>query len=65
MGAGVGICLSLALTRAMSGVLYGVSPNDFLTFAAVLLCLGVVALTASVLPARRATRVDPLQALRE
>jgi predicted permease len=66
--AGVGIVLGLAgallLTRLMQGVLYGVSASDPLTFASVAMGLLGVALLASWIPALRATRVDPLVALR-
>lgn len=55
---------SLALTRYMSSLLYGVTPTDRLTFAAVGLLLAGASLAASYLPARRATRVDPVIALR-
>lgn len=64
-GAGAGLLLSLALTRLMRGILFGVGPNDLVTFAAVSGALFVVALAASVVPALRATRIDPLAALRE
>ena len=66
--AGVGIVLgvvaALLSTRALSGLLYGVTTMDPLTFGAVPIGLIVVALLASYLPARRATRVDPTTALR-
>jgi len=48
----------------MSSMLFGVRPTDFLTFAAVSLLLAGVAILASYVPARRATRVDPIIALR-
>lgn len=63
-GIAVGIFLALALGRAMSGVLYGVHPNDPLTLAAAAVALLVVALVACWLPARRASRISPSMALR-
>lgn len=63
-GAGIGLGGSLALTRFLSSLLYGVRPNDPLTFIVVSLVLSVVALAASYIPARRATKVDPVTALR-
>jgi predicted permease len=63
-GVGVGLVAALALTQLMRGVLYGVSPSDPLTFGGVTLTLLAVAAFASWLPALRATRVDPLVALR-
>ncbi len=63
-GLGIGLVLALALTRLMSGLLYEVSPQDPLTILGVALLLSAVALGASWLPARRATRVDPIVALR-
>jgi putative ABC transport system permease protein len=60
----VGIAIALAVTRYLRTLLYGVRTSDPLTFAAVALLLLTVALLACYLPARRATRVDPLVALR-
>jgi putative ABC transport system permease protein len=60
----VGVLSSLALGRILSGFLYGVSPTDPMTLVGVAVLLTLVALLASYLPARRATRVDPMVALR-
>ncbi len=63
-GLAVGVVASLALTRALDGLVYGISTTDPLTFISLPLVLGVVAFIAGLLPALRATRVDPLEALR-
>lgn len=64
IGIFAGLAATLALTRLLSAELYGVSTTDPLTFAAVALTIGFVALSACYIPARRAIRVDPLAALR-
>jgi putative ABC transport system permease protein len=64
LGVVIGIGASLAISRLMSTLLFGISNTDPLTFAGVAVLLSVVALFASYIPARRAMRVDPLVALR-
>ena len=66
--AGIGIAAGLAgsfgVTRVVASLLIGISPTDPVSFLGVALCLAAVAFVASVIPARRATGVDPIVALR-
>lgn len=64
IGAAIGLAAALQLTRALSGMLYGVTATDPLVFAGVPLLLVAVSVIASYVPARKATRIDPLVALR-
>ena len=63
-GVVLGVAAALMLTRLLEGMVYGVKVRDPLIFAAVNLLLVAVSLAACYIPARRATRVDPLVALR-
>jgi putative ABC transport system permease protein len=63
-GLGLGLAAAFALTKLMAGLLFNISPHDPLTFVAMAAVLLVVAMLACYIPARRATRVDPLVALR-
>lgn len=64
MGVVIGLAASIGPTRLMANMLYGVSPMDPLTFAGVAILLTLVSLAACYIPACRATRVDPIIALR-
>jgi ABC-type antimicrobial peptide transport system permease subunit len=64
IGIAVGLPAALALTRLVKSQLYGIQPNDTLTIVASTLGIACVALLAGYLPARKASRVDPMRALR-
>jgi putative ABC transport system permease protein len=64
LGTGLGLVGAFVLTRLMSSLLFGVQPTDKATFVIVSVCLVTTALLACYLPARKATKVDPLKALR-
>ena len=64
LGVAAGLAAAFGVTRLIASLLY-VSPTDGVTFAAISVLLAAVAMLASLLPARRATRVDPLVALRQ
>jgi putative ABC transport system permease protein len=64
MGIAAGTLLSFGMTRLISGMLFGITAADPLTFAGVAALLGTVAFLANYIPARRAAKVDPMVALR-
>ena len=64
VGCGLGVILAIALTRIVSSLLYGVTPTDPLTFILTILLMGAVAFVSCWLPAQRAAKIDPMEALR-
>jgi putative ABC transport system permease protein len=64
MGLAIGLAAALAGTRAVANLIVGIKPTDPVTFVTVVVLLSVIALVACWIPARRATRVSPLTALR-
>ena len=65
LGVSIGLALALALTRLMTALLFGTSPTDVVTFVGAATLLSLIAALASLIPALRASRVDPLVALRD
>lgn len=65
IGLGAGLVISAAMTRLLSGMLYGIRPSDPFAFAAATGVLLFVSLAASYIPAYRAARVDPIEQLRQ
>ena len=65
IASGIGLVAAVGLTRYMASLLFNVAPRDPITFALVGGILALVALTATLVPARRAMRVNPITALRE
>jgi putative ABC transport system permease protein len=65
IGVAIGVAVALALGRVLANLIYGVKPTDPITFGAVSVLLAAVALFASVIPAYRATRVEPMKTLRD
>ncbi|MGC2249280.1 MAG: FtsX-like permease family protein, partial [Acidobacteriaceae bacterium] len=64
IGIAIGFVASLALARLIASLLFRTAPTDLLTFVAMVVLLGGVALLAGYIPARRASKIDPMVALR-
>jgi putative ABC transport system permease protein len=65
LGVGIGIAAAISLSQVLATLIYGVQPTDTTTFVAVAALLTMVGLLASIIPAYRATRVDPVRTLRD
>jgi ABC-type lipoprotein release transport system permease subunit len=65
LGVGIGLAIALALGRVVSSLIFGVRPTDPLTFAVVASLLVAVGVLATIVPAYRATRVEPVRTLRD
>jgi ABC-type antimicrobial peptide transport system permease subunit len=65
IGLATGVLGAIACTRLLSGMLFQVRPDDVVTYAGVVVVLGLLSLLATYVPARRATRIDPLLVLRQ
>jgi len=65
LGVGIGLAAALALGRVVASLIYGVRPTDPLTFATVAALLVAVGILATIVPAYRATRVEPIRTLRD
>jgi ABC-type lipoprotein release transport system permease subunit len=65
IGLTAGVLGAMATTRLLSGMLFGVRPDDAVTYTGVVAALGLLSLLATFVPARRAMRLDPLRLLRE
>jgi putative ABC transport system permease protein len=64
-GIAIGLAGAIAITRVMTSMLVGVNPTDPVTFAVIVVLFGLIAIVASLIPARRASRLDPMAAIRE
>ena len=64
LGMGIGVACALMLGQVLTSLLYGIKPTDVVSYLAAASALGLVALAASFIPARRAARIDPMQSLR-
>ncbi len=65
LGLALGLAATVASTRLLTGMLFRVQPNDPVVYLAVAVLLGIAALVASYVPARRASKIDPLTAIRQ